>query len=266
MRWIISKELPCHCVLASAAFSKVSSMPFAYTHNSKLIQLLAASTLSIASASAQTYSPTPAVAGTPLTFMLGAPGQVISGYDFSICGPSTFNGAVSAPIVYSGGGQPTNGVFRLTTPPLAAGLYRIVIYTDTPNTPRRGLLYYFMVYGKDGSYDAALQGQYTFQLSGTQNGSNVLPVLALGSITTDGQGNVTGGVLDVNSPGTVLQALPVKGTYHFDTDGSGLFDLTTSQGAFRLSFSAPFPLSITAVPAFNGQPNPDPTYPLNASA
>ena len=166
----------------------------------------------------------------------------------------------------AGRGQPTNGVFGLTTPPLAAGLYRIFIYTDTPNTPRRGLLYYFMIYGKDGSYDAALQGQYTFQLSGTQNGSNVLPVLALGSTTTDGQGNVTGGVLDVNSPGTVLQALPVKGTYHFDTNGSGLLDLTTSQGAFRLSFSAPFPLSTTAIPAFNGQPNPDPTYPLNASA
>ena len=228
--------------------------------------LLAAFTLPATMASAQTYLPSPAVEGTPLTFTLGAPGQFIYNFNLSIYGPSTFNQVISAPLTYSGGGQPTNGVLTLTTPPLAAGLYRIILFTDTPNTPRRGLLYYFMVYGKDGSYDGALQGQYTFQLSGTQNGLDALPVLALGSIATDGQGRVTGGVMDVNSPGTVLQAVPVQGTYRFNVDGSGVLNLTAAQGTFQLPFSAPYNLATAPAPAFNGRPNPSPTDPLDASA
>ncbi len=47
-----------------------------------------------------------------------------------------------------------------------------------------------------GTNNGALQGIYAFSFSGYNNGS---PVFMAGSFIADGSGNITSGVLDINS-------------------------------------------------------------------
>lgn len=238
----------------------------------RLPMLLAASALSIAPALAQSYSPAPAVAGAPLTFTIGYPGPTsVDNFVVTIYGPSTisgpalpFGGTIVAPEVYSIRGQPVHGVFTFQTPSLAAGIYRILIDSDLLNAPTQETLGYFTVYGQDGSDNGAVQGQYTFQFQGTQNGSAAQPAFALGSLTLDGAGKVLTGVMDINSPGAVLRAVAVKGTYTFNLNGSGVLNLTAPQGSFQFPFASPVSPSTVITPVMTGIPTA--TYPLDPSA
>ena len=75
----------------------------------------------------------------------------------------------------------------------------------------------------------SLFGQYAFALSGRSGGA---VTAAAGSITFDGQGNVTGGVEDV--AGNSSSPLSItSGSYHIGTDGRGNVALTTSAGTSK---------------------------------
>jgi hypothetical protein len=75
----------------------------------------------------------------------------------------------------------------------------------------------------------SLYGQYAFSVSG-RNGTAFSA--SAGSISFDGQGNVTGGVEDIlgnaNSPLTIT-----GGSYHVGTDGRGTVTLITSAGSSK---------------------------------
>jgi hypothetical protein len=72
----------------------------------------------------------------------------------------------------------------------------------------------------------SLFGQYAFALSG---GNGSAASASAGSVTFDGQGNVTGGVEDVaGNAGSPLSV--TGGSYHIGTDGRGSVTLQTSSG------------------------------------
>ena len=77
---------------------------------------------------------------------------------------------------------------------------------------------------------AALSGPYAFSFSGYNNGS---PVFMAGSFISDGNGNITSGVLDLNSAsGGPQQQVSVTGTYSIQANGLGSMTFLTSQGTF----------------------------------
>ncbi len=196
------------------------------------------------------YSPTPAVAGTPLTFTLGSTGQPGEPtYDANLY--TAFSGG---PLQGTGGSnQVVNGNAVYETGPLAAGIYGLEVYVFSEFFPAQFYDYYFTVYGPNGSDLAALDGQYIFQISGTAADTGQ-PAFALGSVTADGLGNITAGVVDINSPGAVLQAVPVTGTYQLNASGAGTVTLNSAQGTLQFSLLAPSFLSTTSTYISYGLP------------
>jgi hypothetical protein len=80
---------------------------------------------------------------------------------------------------------------------------------------------------------AALSGPYAFSFNGYNNGS---PVFMAGSFISDGNGNITSGVLDSNSAsGGPQQQVSVTGTYSIQANGLGTMTFLTSQGTLVFS-------------------------------
>jgi hypothetical protein len=84
-----------------------------------------------------------------------------------------------------------------------------------------------------GFTNANLNGTFAMSFSG----SDVNGFFAVaGMITTDGNGHITAGVLDINEAPTPVTNASVTGTYTVRADGRGVAGLTTSAGTFNLVF------------------------------
>ncbi|MGC2719017.1 MAG: hypothetical protein WA209_05465, partial [Candidatus Acidiferrales bacterium] len=89
-----------------------------------------------------------------------------------------------------------------------------------------------------------LNGQYAFVMSGFDSSGN--PLTLGGSITANGQGAITGGVIDVNDNLTnTTTSTPVTGTYTFDTNGRGTFAFTNALEAFSATPTFAFTMDLT---------------------
>ncbi|MFI5111676.1 MAG: hypothetical protein ACHP9S_02525 [Terriglobales bacterium] len=78
-----------------------------------------------------------------------------------------------------------------------------------------------------------LNGKYAFSLSGQNAG---VSYVAAGSISFDGNSNITGGTADINSGGASSVNI-TGGTYHIGTDGRGNAAVVTSGGTFNWQFA-----------------------------
>ena len=208
-------------------------------------------------AAAQSYSPSPAVAGQPFVITLGAPNSGITSISANVFLPNGSGSIPGSSFVY---GPLVNGVETLTAT-LPAGLYELMTYVFAANRPPQVSFYYFTVYGPNGSNLSALQGQYVFHLSGAAGAPPGQPAYTLGSVTADGEGNITAGIVDVNSPAAVLQALPITGTYQYNASGVGTITLNSAQGTLRFSLLTPPSLSTTATSILYGLNSPAPLPP-----
>jgi hypothetical protein len=84
-----------------------------------------------------------------------------------------------------------------------------------------------------GKYSlASLKGQYAFVTNGESftGGLSATPLARTGSFTADGAGNISGGIEDVNAPGTTSLALQITGgNYSVNADGRGTLTLRLGQ-------------------------------------
>ena len=84
-----------------------------------------------------------------------------------------------------------------------------------------------------GFSNASLSGPYAFSLSGT----NTFGFFAIaGSFQANGNGSLSGGVLDLNSGGGVFANLPFTGSYTVRANGQGAATLFTSIQNFNFDF------------------------------
>ncbi len=93
--------------------------------------------------------------------------------------------------------------------------------------------------------NASFKGSYVFQVRGVIS-STFSPYRQVGVITADGNGNITGGVEDVNAQGTAgaIESTSVTGSYSVANDGTG--QLTLNSTALGSLFSGtPISFAIT---------------------
>ena len=84
--------------------------------------------------------------------------------------------------------------------------------------------------------NASLKGNYIFSLSGID--VNDFPFNAVGAVTADGFGNITGGEEDLNDVSSgYVQASSVTGTYNVGPDGRGTLNLNSSIGSFSYAIA-----------------------------
>lgn len=84
-----------------------------------------------------------------------------------------------------------------------------------------------------GFNNASLNGAYAISFSGTD--SNGFFAVA-GTLTADGNGRITSGVLDINKAPAPVTNVPFSGTYTVRADGRGVAGLASSTGNFSLVF------------------------------
>ncbi|MGB6630845.1 MAG: hypothetical protein WBE52_06370 [Terriglobales bacterium] len=95
----------------------------------------------------------------------------------------------------------------------------------------------------NGFSNSSLTGTYVISISGTDvnsAGNEVFFAIA-GSVTADGNGNITGGTVDINdanlpSPGVFPGQALTASKYSITSDGRGTGTLITPQGTFGLDF------------------------------
>src|SRR5664280_1409557 len=84
--------------------------------------------------------------------------------------------------------------------------------------------------------NSSLRGNYIFSLSGID--VNGFPFNAVGAVTADGFGNITGGEEDLNDVSSgYRQASSITGTYNVGPDGRGTLNLNSSIGSFSYAFA-----------------------------
>jgi len=89
-------------------------------------------------------------------------------------------------------------------------------------------------------FGASLDGDYAFAINGYQNGT---PFVMAGSVVADGNGNITDGVLDLNTgSGSPLSGTSLTGTYTMGSNGVGTMSLNASSLGMMLNFH--FTLSV----------------------
>jgi hypothetical protein len=84
--------------------------------------------------------------------------------------------------------------------------------------------------------NSSLKGNYIFSVTGLD--ANADAFYALGAITADGNGNITGGEEDVVGAGTgYLTANSTTGTYSIGADGRGTLSFSNSIGQFQFAIA-----------------------------
>ncbi len=83
---------------------------------------------------------------------------------------------------------------------------------------------------------SSLKGTYVFGLSGIDSSGNSF--YAVGAVTADGNGNITGGEEDLNDVTSgYFNASSISGSYTLGTDGRGVLNLNNSIGQFQFAFA-----------------------------
>lgn len=84
--------------------------------------------------------------------------------------------------------------------------------------------------------NASLKGQYAFTTTGES--TSTAQLTRLGSFIADGQGNITGGIEDVNALGAGVSTFNITGgTYTINSDGHGLLNLNVNGVTLQLSIT-----------------------------
>ncbi len=142
--------------------------------------------------------------------------------------PVTVTWKISCKATFSGdcGMIDSNGVYNAPLAPPPGGTVTVTA-TSTDNSANPGFATISIQYS-----NGSLAGQYAFTFSG-ENGS--VPVAAVGSISLDGSGNITGGAEDIANGG-ITSITITGGTYHLGTDGRGTASIQTSSGTSTWQF------------------------------
>ena len=130
-------------------------------------------------------------------------------------------------VLKAGSGSMT---FALAMPPSASqgtdSAIRMIEFDDADGTGTRGSG--VLKPALPNPTAAAIQGNFAFLLSGSDLNQNEQALI--GSMQTDGAGNIIGGLADSNQAGQTFSFPRVNGTYSVDANGRGVFQFVLGAG------------------------------------
>lgn len=157
---------------------------------------------------------------------------------------------------------PTTGPESVTfagTPPAGTQgtVYPTITVTDseTPNPTVSGQPFALTTYPATATGNSLLSGSYAFFATGWTDGTSVQTtyngIEYIGSFTADGNGNITGGELDINDPSTGITSYStLGGTYNIqhalDSNGNPLPGYQTGFITLVPPGKPPFPITLAA--------------------
>jgi hypothetical protein len=161
--------------------------------------------------------------------------------------PTVTNDPTDAGVAWSltQGGKPCNpGCGTVSLPDTSNGVYTVylapttmpssssVTITATSNAELTQTTSATITLTPSSGAVAKLSGNYTFLVSGYNSAGTVV---AAGSFTADGAGNITGGVADINQAPGVTTAAPISGSYTVAADNTGSVTLTNLSSGTALA-------------------------------
>jgi hypothetical protein len=181
-------------------------------------------TLSIPKLAIYVYTPTvlpAAIAGQPYSATIQVVGN-IPPYTFSYANLPSWITATTGPQSLTFSGTPPAGTQGTAYPTIT------VTDSDTPAPTISGQPFAITTYPAAPTGNSLLAGSYAFFATGWADGTSVQTtyngIEYIGSFTADGNGNITGGKLDINDPNTGITSYStLGGTYdvQYGVDKSG---------------------------------------------
>ncbi len=184
-------------------------------------------------------SPLPLQVGQPVTLTVAVPSTVPDGTRLTIqISPHVY----TDPGGFFGVATVSKGMAVIQTPAFTApGQYDIDASSGSSGFGAGEIALLVSPTGQTPDPLLTFTGQYSFSFQG-QTGTAAATsqtLIAAGSFTADGKGNITAGTLDLNGGGLLMQNTAVKGTYALDATGSGTALLATPQGSLSFHFVVP---------------------------
>ncbi len=176
-------------------------------------------------------TPTSPLTVSPATATVPAGGQQT--FSATVSGnPIAVNWTLNCQSAVAGacGSISTAGVYTAPASPPPGGNVSVTAAAKDNSVPPAGAVVTVQL------ANGTLNGQYAFTFSGQSAGAPLVSYVAAGSIAFDGNGNITGGTMDINSGGSSTVTI-TGGTYHINTDGRGNAALTTSGGNVNWQFA-----------------------------
>ena len=177
------------------------------------------------------------------------PGRNPYGLQFSASGgtsPYTFTLATGSTLP-SGLNLSASGYVSGTLPTTTGNINFTVQAQDSSSTKISGTGTFAIPVsaGPDGSQTSLLSGSYTWYLGGIKD-SDGSRLAMVGTITVDGNGNVTSGAFDINtSVGSFMTTGPVTGTYKIGSDWRGILKLNWGSTAWQATPNSGTPSTAT---------------------
>jgi hypothetical protein len=100
---------------------------------------------------------------------------------------------------------------------------------------------------------SSIQGTYVFQWTGSDSAGH--RIAEIGRFSADGAGVISGGGLDLNNGSTLIQGIPITGTYTVNANGRGTMALTM-QGVGTFQFALYVVSAETLIVTSIGDPGP----------
>ena len=112
-----------------------------------------------------------------------------------------------------------------------------------------------------GNGNSLISGSYSFLFNGYDTSGTVMTV---GSITTDGNGNITSGMEDTNrvsAQGGVVTGIPLTGSYSLGTDGRGTMRLVATNPTTSVTLTTDYRIVLDSTGVIHFMQNNDITTP-----
>lgn len=197
----------------------------------------------------------PVVQVTTTSLPSGTQGAAYSAYLAATGGSGVYTWTLKSGTLPAGLSlNPSTGA--ITGSPTTANIVNGLVFeaTDADTATAISAALSVQVYNSDGcsaGAESSLGSQtYAFLVKGFDpTSTNLAPITMIGSFSTDGEGGITQGEEDTNSPSgaqSSLAIIPASSSYTLGPDNNGCLVLTTSAGTTNFHFSVSTPNSSNA--------------------
>jgi hypothetical protein len=229
--WSLTKgNLPPGLSLSSSTSSSVTilGIPTTIGTSTFTLQVVDSAGASVSRTFGITINPPPALSITTHTLPPGMVGALYGGTSGGVAlqassGTQPYSWQLTGGTMLPAGlSLSTAGVISGTPTTVETSAFTVEV-KDSSNPQQTANASLSITVNPSNAGNSQLSGDYAFQISGFESGKTYA---AAGSFAADGNGNISNGLMDSNTPGSVLTSQAFTGTYAIGSNGLGTISLT----------------------------------------